>query len=110
MKIGDEIFVHGYVDEIRQGVVIIRNEGGYFGTVEDEIRDAPSVVPTQTNANQCVQRVEYIGDIEKKRCRTCKHFESEFHTPISSDGTYYPYVVCTAKECHYESEDERIEE
>lgn len=60
---------------------------------------------TDCNANQCVQRVEYIGDIEKKRCRTCKHFESEFHTLISSDGTYYPYVICTAKECHYESVD-----
>lgn len=60
---------------------------------------------TDCNANQCVQRVEYIGDIEKKHCRTCKHFESEFHTPISSDGTYYPYVICTAKECHYESVD-----
>ena len=60
---------------------------------------------TERNANQCVQRVEYIGDIEKKRCRTCRHFDSEFHTPISSDGTYYPYVICTAKECHYESVD-----
>lgn len=37
MKIGDEVYVHGYVDEIRKDVVIIRNEGGYFGTVEDEI-------------------------------------------------------------------------
>lgn len=38
MKIGDEIYVHGYVDEMRQGVVIIRNEGGYFGTVSSEIK------------------------------------------------------------------------
>ena len=37
MKIGDEIFVHGYVDEIRKDVIIIRNNGGYFGTVEGEI-------------------------------------------------------------------------
>lgn len=37
MKIGDEVYVHGYVDEIRNDVVIIRNDGGYFGTVEDEI-------------------------------------------------------------------------
>ena len=68
-----------------------------------EIADTPQ---TDCNANQCVQRVEYIGDIEKKRCRTCKHFGSEFHTPISSNGTYYPYVICTAKECHYEPKDE----
>ena len=72
-----------------------------------EILRIPTADTPQTdcNANQCVQRVEYIGDIEKKRCRTCRHFESEFHTPISSDGTYYPYVICTTKECHYESVD-----
>ena len=37
MKIGDEVYVHGYVDEIRNDVVIIRNDGGYFGTIEREI-------------------------------------------------------------------------
>ena len=39
MKIGDEVFVHGYVDEIRKDTVIIRNEGGYFGTVRAELRE-----------------------------------------------------------------------
>lgn len=37
MKIGDEVYVHGYVDEIRNDVVIIRNDGGYFGTVPSEM-------------------------------------------------------------------------
>lgn len=37
MKIGEEVYVHGYIDEIRQGIVIIRNDGGYFGTIKDEI-------------------------------------------------------------------------
>ena len=37
MKIGDEVMVHGYVDEIRNDCVIIRNEGGYFGTVASEV-------------------------------------------------------------------------
>ena len=37
MKIGDEVFVHGYIDEIRKDVVIVKNEGGYFGTVKEEI-------------------------------------------------------------------------
>lgn len=42
MKIGDEVYIHGYIDEIRhiQGrpdMVIIRNNGGYFGTVRSEI-------------------------------------------------------------------------
>lgn len=37
MKIGDRVFVHGYVDEIRNDTVIIRNKGGYFGTIPSEI-------------------------------------------------------------------------
>ena len=38
MKIGDEVFVHGFVDEIRVDQVIINNRGGYFGTLPDELR------------------------------------------------------------------------
>lgn len=37
MKIGDNVYVHGYIDEIRNDTVIIRNNGGYFGTVPSEI-------------------------------------------------------------------------
>lgn len=40
MKIGDEIMVHGFVDEIRQDTVIIRNAGGYFGTAASEVMPA----------------------------------------------------------------------
>lgn len=60
----------------------------------------------QTNADQHVQRVEYVGNDEKSRCWTCKHFERMHETPISSDGSYYTYVVCTASECRYEPKDE----
>lgn len=43
MKIGDEVFIHGYVDEIRKDMVIIRNSGGYFATVPHEIKcEAPA--------------------------------------------------------------------
>ena len=37
MKIGDRVFVVGYVDEIRKDTVIIRNSGGYFGTAPSEV-------------------------------------------------------------------------
>lgn len=37
MRIGDEVYVHGYIDEICKDSVIIRNDGGYFGTVKEEI-------------------------------------------------------------------------
>lgn len=40
MKIGDEIMVRGFVDEIRQDTVIIRNAGGYFGTAPSEVMPA----------------------------------------------------------------------
>ncbi len=39
MKIGDEVYVHGYIDEIRSDTIIIRNDGGYFGTVPTEVVD-----------------------------------------------------------------------
>ena len=37
IKIGSEIYVHGYVDEIRTHTVIVKNAGGYFGTDKNEI-------------------------------------------------------------------------
>ena len=39
LKIGQEVLIHGYVDEIRKDTIIIQNEGGYFGTVEYEVTD-----------------------------------------------------------------------
>lgn len=41
MKIGDEVYVHGIVDEIRKDCVIIKNVGGYFGTAISEILERP---------------------------------------------------------------------
>ena len=40
IKIEDEVFIHGFIDEIRTNTVIIRNDGGYFGTVKSEIRNS----------------------------------------------------------------------
>jgi hypothetical protein len=39
LKVGQEVLIHGYIDEIRKDTIIIQNEGGYFGTVECEIAD-----------------------------------------------------------------------
>ena len=46
MKIGDEVYIHGFVDEIRQNVIIIRNDGGYFGTVAEEITSCSEIPNT----------------------------------------------------------------
>ena len=52
MKIGEEVYIHGYIDEIRKDTVIIRNEGGYFGTSPSEIKTLE-----QQPSNKDVQRV-----------------------------------------------------
>lgn len=49
MKIGDRVFVHGYIDEIRKDTVIVRNDGGYFGTIPSEVTgELPSAQPQRT--------------------------------------------------------------
>lgn len=47
MKIGEEVYIHGYIDEIRSNCIIISNEGGYFGTVEKEVFDIYDFVPIE---------------------------------------------------------------
>ena len=64
MKIGDRIYVHGHVDEIRKDTVIVRNKGGYFGTVPSEI-----IVATEADAV-----------VNVVRCRDCKHSRIEGNT------------------------------
>ena len=58
MKIGDRCFVHGYIDEIRKDTVIIRNDGGYFGTIPSEVI---------TGELQSAQP-------ELIRCKDCKYY------------------------------------
>lgn len=70
MKIGDEVYVHGYVDEIRKDVIIIRNEGGYFGTSPFEIVERfPELkgVAEQIKAREH-QMAESIKDMGKTDC------------------------------------------
>ena len=68
MKIGDRIFVRGYIDEIRKDTVIVRNDGGYFGTIPSEVTgELPSAQP------------------EIIRCKDCKHNPKDewFGCPMS---------------------------
>ena len=58
LKIGDEVLIHGYIDEIRKDTVIIRNDGGYFGTVECEITDIE-----MPNTNEVLDKIR--AEIEK---------------------------------------------
>ena len=72
MKIGDRIFVRGYIDEIRKDTVIVRNDGGYFGTIPSEVMgELPSVQP------------------EIIRCKDCKHYNAGFECLIEGYGIEY---------------------
>ena len=55
MKIGDRVFVHGYIDEIRKDTVIVRNDGGYFGTIPSEVitGELPSAQPEIIRCKDC---------------------------------------------------------
>jgi hypothetical protein len=75
MKIGDRVFVRGYVDEIRKDTVIIRNNGGYFGTIPSEVMtgELPSAQPERVwhpvekppahHKDVIVRGVEAIGNV-----------------------------------------------
>lgn len=65
MKIGDEVYIHGYVDEIRQNVVIIRNDGGYFGTVAEEITNKSENPNTCGDAISRKHLLEEIAMLKK---------------------------------------------
>lgn len=70
MKIGDRVYVHGHVDEIRKDCVIIRNDGGYFGTVKSEIVEA--------------QKTEDIVSVI--RCKDCTKWDRNDGTFKDFDG------------------------
>jgi len=75
MKIGDRIFVRGYIDEIRKDTVIIRNAGGYFGTVPSEVTgELPSAQPEQKKG----EWIPYLSEGLRYKCSEC---ESKYEIP-----------------------------
>jgi hypothetical protein len=78
MRIGDIVFVHGIIDEIRNDCIIIKNTGGYFGTSKDEI-----VHYSQLMKNDII------------KCKECEFFKDDYI--CTADGwdlsaTHYPKV------------------
>ena len=87
MKIGDRIFVRGYIDEIRKDTVIVRNDGGYFGTIPSEVTgELPSVEWKKgrwinhrndnghniADCSECGNAIQWFDDDEKpKFCCMC---------------------------------------
>ena len=91
MKIGDEVYIHGYVDEIRNNTIIIRNSGGYFGTVPDEI--VPSAQP-ERKAGKWV-RITQGAMSEQYICPFC-HRTVETYGVEELLSIRYPYCHCGA--------------
>ena len=84
MKIGDEVYVHGYVDEIRNDVVIIRNEGGYFGTILREVGlfGVESADEPQTDCNGC----KFVGWYDTEfPCANCIRKTKDYYTAEQPD-------------------------
>lgn len=69
LKIGQEVLIHGYVDEIRKDTIIIQNDGGYFGTVEYEVTDIEA-----TDTNEVLDKIR--AEIDK---------QIEYNTYFNSD-------------------------
>ena len=72
MRIGDKVYVNGYVDEIRKDVVIIRNDGGYFGTVESEITDTIGAVKHGEWSRHTLGSTSGYGTTVMHQCSECE--------------------------------------
>ena len=81
MKIGDRVFVRGYIDEIRKDTVIVRNDGGYFGTILSEIitGELPSAQPERKTG-------KWIHGRDGWECSGCRCLVEEENKP--------PYNFC----------------
>ena len=87
MKIGDEVYVHGYVDEIRKDCVIIRNEGGYFGTSPIEVDKLPIDVRTLVDGlSAFVTRFNPFSDESLWICKTIELLEERARADRATDG------------------------
>lgn len=105
MHIGDEVFVHGYIDEIRNDTIIIRNVGGYFGTSRDEVfyyeedergygtmneadRKTENCSEKPNNCDTCRFDDKY-GD--ESICSTCARYYSDCYEPKDKPQTDCPW-------------------
>ena len=96
MKIGDEVYVHGFIDEIRQDTIIIRNDGGYFGTVPSEVADKEETLQNLTKPykSDCISRQAALDAVNKNRdsvFRDSVHYEDAVYD-ISNLPSAQPFT------------------
>jgi hypothetical protein len=110
MKIGDRVFVRGYIDEIRKDTVIIRNAGGYFGTIPSEviIGDLPPAQPEINTDWDVISRHEAIDALAKEyRCTDKSDDWDGLKTamliienlPSAQPEQFNPCTVCQEFDC-----------
>lgn len=81
MKVGDEVYVHGYIDEIKQDIVIIQNNGSYFGTFLSEVvKQEPKLGKWEI----CIDDDRMYG--------VCSH--CGMNTDFTHYREYYKYCPC----------------
>ena len=88
MKIGDRIYVRGYIDEIRKDTVIVRNDGGYFGTILSEIitGELPSA-QTERKKGKWIPVTNGRGGFE---CDECHNYAPSFQDGVEWLSDYCP--------------------
>lgn len=94
MKIGDRVFVHGYIDEIRKDTVIIRNNGGYFGTISSEVitGELPSAQPERIKGHW----IEIASSNHTYKCSVCGRLLVNITDGKNNVAKNYPYCHCGA--------------
>lgn len=88
MKIGDRVFVRGYIDEIRKDTVIIRNAGGYFGTIPSEVitGELPSAQPERKRGRWKYETMRHLITGEMRTVRICSVCDGGWFRYDMSDG------------------------
>lgn len=91
MKIGDEVYVHGYVDEIRGDTIIIRNSCGYFGTDVHEVRQIDAREKEEAKelgmGDRIKQKLEELGMSQYELAKKVKITEVSLSRYIKGDRT-----------------------
>ena len=111
MKIGDEVYIHGYIDEIRNDVIIIKNQGGYFGTIKSEeyltaeesvivseIYNAPTIEPKQYYNKGYADAVQDIADVmirQGKHIASDEPKQGEWKVVYDSKDSDLPMRMCS---------------
>ena len=108
MHIGDEVFVHGYIDEIRNDTIIIRNVGGYFGTSRDEVfyyeedeRGYGTMNEADRKTEPTISKMEQVEDEPMKTTDYCDICKRDMCEICIADATN-PYCVPSHYEINYD--------